>query len=351
MNVYRLKNGKTTGSFQLPIRSEMIPKFVDGETRLKRIIYVEGSDSIFLEDHKGDQKGKSIWFEDGEIRAHEDNYALNEILRKHSWNGKHYELVNEEETAKKGIKLEELSSRIINAIITERNKYKLQAMAMILISEDAAKWGEFKCKEALLKQAKDEKQLKRIVAEMDKADYETRLIAALAFNKEIIKYNLHHTAVIWNDGREDSIIVKLAQGETGINKLSDFLGKRNEASEAVLHRIGEKTDDILKAVKEAQKSEKTEAEIRAELIPQLEKEIRAKIYAETRQFGSQKLDVKNETTTDFDKEAFDKPKEVTIEDLREQYKAITGKGISPKFANDRDWLSQRIKEASEEAKV
>jgi hypothetical protein len=298
MNVYRLKNGKTSGSFQLPIRDVLIKKMVDGEPREKKIIYVEGSDSIFLEDHKGDQKGKSVWFEDGEIRVSESNWALNEILRLHHWNNKHYELVNEEETAKKEVALFETSTKVANSIIIEKDKYKLQAMAMVLISEDASGWAEFKCKQELLKYAKNERLCKVLIAEMEKPDYEIRLVAALAFNKKIIKYNSHHTAVIWNDGKEESVIIPLAQGERGIDKLSEFLGKHTEKAESVLQRIGTKTEENLKAK-----------------------------AAETK-----------ESNVDAS------PNNVSIEELRNKYKRLAGKDLSVRYINDAEWIAKKIAE-------
>ncbi|TDD77131.1 hypothetical protein [Flavobacterium caseinilyticum] len=334
MNVYKLKNGKTSGSYQLPIRTEMVAKMVDGEKRLKKIHYIPGSDSIFVEDYKGDEASKAVWFEDGEIRVADENWVLNELLKKHSWFGKHYVLVNEEATAEAEVNEFEILTRASNSIITEKDEFKLQAMAMIVVSLEAADWGAFKCKTELLKYAKNHSKV--LLAEMAKPDYESRLIAALAFTKKIVKYNAHRTAVVWNDGKE-GIIVRVAEGETGIDKLGEFLSKENETSTGVLQRIGEKTEVANVVVNDVEVvATKSEAELRAEIRAEMELE-----YAP-----------KNEAATDVVKQevpAVEAKKEAAaetsdLEKLREEYVAVLGKDLSPRFMNDADWITKKIAE-------
>jgi len=339
MNVYKLKNGKTSGSYQLPIRTEMIAKIVEGEPRLKKIHYIPGSDSIFVEDYKGDESPKAVWFEDGEIRVPEENWVLNELLKKHSWFNKHYVLVNEEATAEAEVNEFEILTKASNSIITEKDEYKLQAMAMIVVSMDAANWGAFKCKTELLKYAKNHSKV--LLAEMAKSDYESRLIAALSFNKKIVKYNAHRTAVVWNDDKE-GIIVRVAEGENGIDKLGEFLSKQNEASTGVLQRIGEKTETAESIVSEVPvvTNEKTEAELRAEIRAELELEYAPKT-------GEKKEDNKEVPkqevpAVEAKKEPATEPSD--LEKLREEYVAVTGKELSPRFMNDEEWINKKIAE-------
>lgn len=342
MNVYKLKNGKTSGSYQLPIRSEMIAKVVDGEKRLKNVQYIPGANSIFVEDYKGDEKPKPVWFEDGEIRAPEENWVLNELLKKHSWFNKHYVLVNEEATAEAEVSEFEILTKASNSIITEKDEYKLQAMAMIVVSLDASGWGAFKCKTELLKYAKNHSKI--LLSEMAKPDYEGRLLSALAFNKGFVKYNAHRTAVVWNDEKE-GIIVRVAEGQNGIDKLGEFLSKQNEASTLVLQTIGQKTEeaDALKEVVATKKiaapitaDVKTEAELRAELKAELKAEMEAeKANADI----TPKDDVPTEPVV---KDAPAEPSELEL--LREQYKAAVGKDLSPRYYNDPEWIKTKIAE-------
>lgn len=334
MNVYKLKNGKTSGSYQLPIRTEMIAKMVDNEPRLKNIHYIPGSNSIFVEDYKGDEKSKPVWFEDGEIRVPEENWVLNELLKKHSWFNKNYVLVNEEATAEAEVNEFEILTKASNSIITEKDEYKLQAMAMIVVSMDAANWGAFKCKTELLKYAKNHSKV--LLAEMAKSDYESRLIAALSFNKKIVKYNAHRTAVVWNDDKE-GIIVRVAEGENGIDKLGEFLSKENETSTGVLQRIGEKTETDNVVVNDVEfVATKTEAELRAEIRADLEQEYaqKNKVVADVPKQEIPAVEAKKEGATE--------PSD--LEKLREEYVAVTGKELSPRFMNNEEWIKKAIAE-------
>lgn len=334
MNVYKLKNGKTSGSYQLPIRTEMIAKMVDNEPRLKNIHYIPGADSFFVEDYKGDEKSKPVWFEDGEIRVPEENWVLNELLQKHSWFNKHYVLVNEEATAEAEVNEFEILTKASNSIITEKDEYKLQAMAMIVVSMDAANWGAFKCKTELLKYAKNHSKV--LLAEMAKSDYESRLIAALSFNKKIVKYNAHRTAVVWNDDKE-GIIVRVAEGENGIDKLGEFLSKENETSTGVLQRIGEKTETDNVVVNDVEfVATKTEAELRAEIRAEMEQE-----YAQKNKVVAD-VPKQEVTAVEAKKEGATEPSD--LEKLREEYVAVTGKELSPRFMNNEEWIKKAIAE-------
>lgn len=334
MNVYKLKNGKTSGSFQLPIRTEMVAKMVDGEKRLKKIHYIPGSDSIFVEDYQGDEDPKAVWFEDGEIRVPDENWVLNELLKKHSWFGKNYVLVNEEATAKAEVDEFEILTRASNSIITEKDEFKLQAMAMIVVSLEAADWGAFKCKTELLKYAKNHSKV--LLAEMAKPDYESRLIAALSFTKQIVKYNAHRTAVVWNDKKE-GIIVRVAEGETGIDKLGEFLSKENETSTGVLQRIGEKIETTaVISLDVPVVATKSEAELRAEIRAEMELE-----YAPKKEVATElpKLEIPAVAEEKIGADGLS-----DLERLREEYVAVLGKDLSPRFMNDVNWITTKIAE-------
>lgn len=363
MNVYKLISGKTEGSFQLPIKNEMIAVVdSEGKQRLKKIIYIPGADTIIADEYKGDEKSKSIWFEDGEVRADEKNWALNEIMTKHSWFKKHYVLVNEEADAQKEVDDFTKITQISNTILEESDELKLKAIAMVVISEDAANWGPSKAKNELLKYAKNHSSL--LLAEMNKANYESRVLAALAFNKNIVKHNGFRTAVVWNDDREN-IIVKVLEGENGIVKFGEFLATQSEKSTAVLQRIGEKIEalsnssyaviDTTPAKTEEQIREEVRAEERAKVLAEIAAEKSKK--TEDGQTGIQTNTVKEELTGDqsikpeigsesdsSDKKSTDPaPFDRTdLDQVQSKYKEVFEKELPPNKKKDIDWLNNQI---------
>jgi len=348
MNVYKLKSGKTSGAFQLPLRSILVSREVDGEKLLKEIQYVPGASSFYKEDHKGDAKPKPIWFDDGEIRVNPEDKVLNNLMQSHPWYKEKYVLVNEEATAKEEIFDFERLTKASNSIINEKDGFRLKAMAMILISLDAANWEQFKCKSELLKYAKNHS--KTLLEQMAMPGYEGRFIAALAFAKGIVKYDQFQTQVLWAD-ENGGVIVRVAEGEKGVDKLGEFLSKENESSTSVLQRIGEKADAILSNVTEKETVElgKTVEEIEAEAIAKYkaslppvktEAEIRAEVLAEMSTTTAENADTQNNPAT----ETADAAKE-DMEALKEEYKKVTGKEVSPRYYNDPEWIKNKITEA------
>jgi hypothetical protein len=351
MNVYKLKSGKTSGAFQLPLRGILVSREVNGEALLKEIQYIPGASSFYKEDHKGDDKPKPLWFDDGEIRANPDDKILNGLMQIHPWFKDKYVLVNEEETAKEEIGDFERLTKASNAIINEKDDYKLKAMAMILISLDAATWNPFKCKSELLKYAKNHSTT--LLASMAKPDYEGRFLAALAFAKGIVKHNEFQTEVLWADG-EQGIIVRVAEGEKGVDKLGEFLSKKNDSSSIVLQRIGEKAEALItvnesevvtaptKSVEEIQ-AEAIEA-YKSTLVPtKTEAELRAEIQAEMEATYKKGIDPIQDGGDGS--KGTDAPVKEDMEALKAEYKEVTGKEVSPRYYNDPEWIKGKIAEA------
>lgn len=350
MNVYKLKSGKTDGAFQLPLRGILVPREIDGEKLLKAIAYIPGANSFYAEDHKGDQPTRPIWFDDGEFRVSPDDKVLNDLMQAHPWFNTHYILVNEEATAKEEVKDFELLAKASNAIINEQDEFKLKAMAMVIISLDAASWDPFKCKAELLKYAKN--HTKTLLAELQKVDYEGRLLAALAFSKGIVKYNEFQTAVLWNDDNE-GVIIRVAEGESGVDKLGEFLSKKSDSSNLVMQRIGTKAESIaiLNVVGEEVISGKTADEIAAEAVEKYKaslpkektiEEIKAELRAE---MDAENVGIDSEPVKDTippvvtDKAKFNS---TNIVEVQVMYKTITGKEAPSRYKNDLVWLNAEI---------
>lgn len=351
MNVYKLKSGKTSGAFQLPLRGILVPRVIEGETFKKEIQYVPGASSYFKEDHKGDSKPRPLWFDDGEIRVDPDDKVLNELLQIHPWFDSKYYLVSEEANAKKEINDFEKITKASNSIINEKDDFKVKAMAMIIISLDAANWDPFKCKAELLKYAKNHSTT--LLTELDKPNYEGRFMAALAFAKGVVKHNQFQTAVLWNDDQE-GIIVRVAEGEKGVDKLGEFLSTKSEKSTSVWQRIGEKVEalqidanTVAPAKGKLEAPAKTEKKIaeeaieryKATLVPaKTEAEIRAEILAELAadQKGDAPETGKDPVITDLGYDVDN------IEAVQAKYKELFGKDVANLKKNDLDWINNQI---------
>lgn len=348
MNVYKLKSGKTSGAFQLPLRGILVPREIEGETFKKEIQYVPGASSYFKEDHKGDSKPRPLWFDDGEIRVDPDDKVLNELLQIHPWFDSKYYLVSEEANAKKEIDDFEKITKASNSIINETDNLRLKAMAMIIISLEAADWDPFKCKAELLKYAKNHS--KTLLTELDKQNYEGRFMAALAFAKGVVKHNQFQTAVLWNDDQE-GIIVRVAEGEKGVDKLGEFLSTKSEKSTSVWQRIGEKVEAMqsttaANVVTEAVNTtpSKTEKEIADEAIEKYKATLtpvksEADIRAEIEKEYADKLKGQTSASNDV-KKSEDDPSE--LEAARAKYKELFDKDVANLKKNDLKWINEAI---------
>lgn len=349
MNVYKLKSGKTSGAFQLPLRGILVPREIGGETFMKEIQYVPGASSFFKEDHKGDSKPRPLWFDDGEIRVNPDDKVLNELLQIHPWFVSKFYLVNEEATAKEEINDFEKITKASNSIFEEKDDFKLKAMAMTIISLDAANWDPFKCKAELLKYAKNHSTT--LLTEISKTNYEGRFMAALAFAKGVVKHNQFQTAVLWDDDKE-GVIVRVAEGESGIDKLGEFLSTKSEKSTSVWQRIGEKVESMQSALTsnlDAKTKEsdvnttpsKSEKEIADEAIEKYKATLtpvksEAEIRAEIEKEFEDKLKGQTSSASTND----NKDEELNL--ARAKYKELFEKDVANLKKNDLDWINSQI---------
>jgi len=265
-------------------------------------------------------------------------------MQAHPWFNTHYILVNEEATAKEEVKDFELLNKASNAIINEKDEFKLKAMAMVIISLEAATWDQYKCKAELLKYAKN--HTKSLLKELVKVDYEGRLLAALAFNKGIVKYNEFQTAVLWNDDKE-GIITRVAEGESGVDKLGEFLSKKSDSSNLVMQRIGSKVESIasINVTGEEVISGKTAEEIAAEAIEKYKaslpkekskEELRAEILAEieAESAGTDSTPLVVEEKAKFNS--------TNLVEVQTMYKTLFNKDVPPRYKNDLVWLNTEI---------
>ncbi|SED10475.1 hypothetical protein SAMN04489761_4288 [Tenacibaculum sp. MAR_2009_124] len=321
--IYRLKEFKKAKSFQIPLRGLTLEKFVKEYNELKsvgqrRVKYVPGANSIFEEDLKGDYRAvPSIWFENGEKRVPESNMLLNQILEKHPWYGVYYEVWSEEAEVNKKLTEHKKRDEVL-AVINETSDDQRKAIALAVFGVNAIQWTDSKAELELREYAKLKPfELKKV---LESKDYQSKYLAALAFNKDIVKDNIGSTAVIWNDTTQGEIL-SLARGENGLVKFGDFLSQNTEESLLVLNSLNQKIDSLVisnqKESIESSKLEKENAELRAEL---------AKLQKQSK--------VSNDTQ-----------EQTEIEELREQYLEKTGKKVPNAFSNKVDWIKEKLKES------
>ena len=314
--IYRLKEFKQAKSFQIPLRDLTLEKFEKEFNELRsvgqrRIKYVPGANSIFEEDLKGDYKAvPSIWFEDGEKKVPESNILLNQILQKHPWYGVHYEVWSEEGEVNQKLAEHKKRDEVLT-IINETSDDQRKAIALAVFGVIAIQWTDNKAELELREFARLKPfELKKV---LESKDYESKYLAALAFNKQIVKSNLGNTAIVWNDTTQ-GVILDLALGENGMVKLGDFLSQNTEESMLLLSSLNQKIDRVvLSNQKESSKNnelERENAELRAEL---------AKLNS-----GSQDQS------------------EIGL--LREEYFKKTGKKVPNAFLNKEEWIREKLEE-------
>lgn len=247
-NIYRLK-GITAINYQLPLKQTFVKKVVEknGEKKdmgYRRIAYIPGSDSVFLEDKKGDLKPETLWFEHGDIKARKDDVLLNTLMTVHPWYGKRYVLWSPELEDEQN--LEELRFKAkARQLIDDADEGKMKAIALAIFGEEAMHWTEEKCELALRNEA--DVRPKELQDAMSDRDYESKFLSGLAYVHGIVSDNPGRTAVIWKDSK--GVILKLAKGEKGVVELGRYLSNRTDESELVLQSIGERLDTMEAFVK------------------------------------------------------------------------------------------------------
>lgn len=232
---FRLLGDKRPKSWQLGLKATMIKKVVDGKNHgLKKVAYVPGSDSIFIEDHKGDEQSQAIWFEDGVLDVHKDNKVLVDIVFGHRAYNKRYELVDENKAAVKKLSKYDLIEKA-NTKINVANEDELRATALVVLGGGVIEWEPERIKAGLKERAYETPQ--DVLDQMNSGDYHGKYIAALALLKGVVLINPSRTGVTWVDGKT---IVQVPAGQDPLAKLGQFLSGKDEQAVITLQELGER---------------------------------------------------------------------------------------------------------------
>ncbi len=353
--VFRMTEGRKPISWQLPLSNVMLPR-LDEKTNQwidKLVHYLPGSASIFMEDYKGDKKGEDIWFEDGEIEVRPTDALKIEILKRHPWFNIHFELVDDDSSAEKELQGFELQEKALS-LIEESDPLKQQAIALVLIGQQAFTWSSIKCKAELKKKAFAEP--KEVMSEFNKPNFQARYIVGLAMLKKIITTDRSNTAVVWADTQQT--ILRIAVGESAVDKLSDFLSVNTEESIITFQRLSELAEntkdnfDSEPAVAKVIQLEgtTTASDNSTKLLADKDKEIeelKAKLAAKDTPPESRNQLVSDSTKgegNEGDGEDTDLGEPLTLAQLQEKYVALFANPVPNLKKNDAKWLLNKIEE-------
>ncbi|RDY57570.1 hypothetical protein [Flagellimonas nanhaiensis] len=316
---FKLTKERKPVSFQVPIKGMMLNRKDRAGAPLKHIQYIPGHESIWKEDHKGDEQPKNIWFEDGFLNVHKHNQNLLTILKKHKWFGVHFVMVDEEAEDAKELERFDLIERAIDKV-NIANEDELRANAIVIIGSHVFDYSATRLKKAL-KQKAFEKP-KELIEEMDKGNYGNRLAAALAVLRDVVIINPTRTAITWPDGKP---IINIASGQDPITEFGTFLSQNTEEIKVTLQTIGQHI--------KAKRTPKTEMDVDAiipsqQVTPEPEK-VTVDAIPET-------IEVKEEPKTD-------------LETAREAFKTKFNKEVPINKKNDLEWINSKLKEELEPA--
>jgi len=313
---YALTKGRRPASWQLPIKKIMLTKYVNGKSLgQKKIQYVLGQDSIFKEDHKGDQEASQVWFEDGVLQVNPENKNLIKILDMHPFNGIHFEKVDYDVQATKDIDVMALRVKAYEAVgSSDPNEMKARAFVLlgahVIDQSDAVT-------EANLKKLAFEDPAK-VLLEMKNPDYKAKTVAALAILRGVLMLNPTNTQISWSDSGK--ALITIAVGQDPITKLGQFLSSKDQSAKITLQEIGERITRSYNFKKDYTATDELKEvlgdDMPEDIVPNVAK---SKI----------KLDE-------------------GIEDARKEFKLLFEREVPVNKKNDLEWIKDKIKEGNEE---
>ena len=177
---------------------------------------------------------------------------------------------------------------------------------------------------------------------MEASNYETKFVAGLAFVSGIIKINATHTAIEWSEN--DGTILHIAQGENGLDKLTNFLTSETKEAQILLQEFSNRLDR-----KEKDKSISLESlKEKDELINSKDAEIE-ELKRKLQEAESKKESVTEVSNNDPEEEVDDNNTSETVEDtkisleeLQSSYKEKFGKDVPVRFKNDETWIAKEL---------
>ena len=298
---FKLLGERKPINFQIPISNMMLPR----KNSLKKVEYIPGHDSIFAEDHEGDEKPEQIWMKDGILDVHPMNNALLTIMKRHPWNGRIFEIDDPDQKAEQDLQRYELVERALSKVNIAADD-EAKAVALTIIGSGMLSQTNSVIRASLKKKAMDDP--KELLDKMKSPDYRTQFVANLAIMRGAVVVNDTNTKVTWPNG---NVIVTVPTGINPAERLGEFLGQNTEEAMVTLQEIDEKIK------RSYVKNEPVTAE----------EEVKSII---------------EEKSVNLD--AVDEP-EIDIEEARSLYKFNLKKDVPANKKNDLDWILSKIDES------
>lgn len=319
------EQGKTPSSWTIPQDSVMAEK---GNTGMKFINYYKGADSCFVEDitNKDLKPSKVPDFEYSPefnktiLEVDEANVALVRYLKLHSWFNLRFVIFSAETEANSKLSGYDKVQKALE-LIKESDQDKIKATALAVLGLGYFYRTNVECKADLTEKAFNTPDV--IIVAMEADDYQNKYVASLAFATGIIKDNLTNTAVVWSDN--GGVLVNVAQGENGLDKLTEFLKRNTPESEVLLQEFQNRLDKKVTASQTPK--------VDTGLLKSKDDEI-----AELRKQLAKANDIKVKDA----QVVSDDPR--TLEQVQKEYTDKFNKELPKPYKNDKSWIVKKLSE-------
>ena len=344
--IFRLTiEGKTPSTWELPQTNVMGLKEGKGK---KFIDYYPGEDSCFVEDIQAKNKdlrpAKVPLFQynaqtkQTELAVDETNLALMNYLKTHPWFGVKFKLFSKQKEAEESLAEYQNVEKALE-LIKESDELKVKAISMAVFGLQSFYKTYTQCAAEL--KAKAIKDPIVIIQAMEAPNYETKYVAGLAFVSGIIKLNPTHTAIIWDDN--DGVILHVAQGENGLDKLTNFLTNESKEAQVLLQEFNTRLERKERMVARSEDADKVISEKDAE-IAALKKQLEDAKKANENKIEAPKT--KDVDVVDEDENEEDENTEnvSVLEQLQNDYKEKFKTEVPIRYKNDEAWIAKKLAE-------
>ena len=336
--IFRLNlQGKTPSTWSLPQSNVMAPKDEKGN---KFIAYYPGEDSCFVEDIVAKNKDLrpadvplfeyNVSSKQTELAVDEKNIALIRYLKTHPWFGVKYSIFSKDGQAKKDLTEFENVEKALE-LIKESDELKVQAISMAIFGLSSFNKSYTQCAAEL--KAKAIREPLVIIQAMEATNYETKYVSGLAFVSNIIKLNPTHTAIVWADSSE-GVILHVAQGENGLDKLTNFLTNESKEAQVLLQEFNTRLERKERMAARSEDSGKLLSEKDAEI---------AELKRQLAESNKPTAPIVTEKVAEDLEEKAEKEKS-TLEQLQEDYENKFGKEAPIAYKNNEVWLAKKLAE-------
>ena len=344
--IFRLNlQGKTPSTWAIPQSNVMARKDDKGN---KFIDYYPGQDSCFVEDIQAKNKDLrpskvplfeySVSSKQTELAVDEQNVALIRYLKTHPWFGVKYSIFSKDGQAKKDLSEFENVEKALE-LIKESDELKVKAISMAIFGLSSFNKSYTQCAAEL--KAKAIKDPIVIIQAMEAPNYETKYVAGLAFVSGIIKLNPTHTAIIWDDN--DGVILHVAQGENGLDKLTNFLTNESKEAQVLLQEFNTRLERKERMAARSEDADKVINEKDAE-IAALKKQLEDAKKANENKIEAPKTKYVDVVDEDENEEDENTENVSVLEQLQNDYKEKFGKEAPIAYKNNETWLAKKLAE-------